>query len=210
MRTPRAPRRETLQKGIIILPSAFTLGNLFFGLYAMVAASRGDLVWAGWFIVFAGTLDMLDGSVARFTPHRVSFRRRARLSRRCDLVRGRARIRHLRNLLRRGSVGLDSVVRLRHGRRRTISPLQHRAGWRCETPLPRSPFACGSGNPRHVLPVQPNPVLRDVSERPSLGPDHGRGHGSARCAPGEPRAVRQGAEDRPPHRQGCAEHRPSC
>ncbi|HBD98619.1 MAG TPA: CDP-diacylglycerol--serine O-phosphatidyltransferase, partial [Gemmatimonadetes bacterium] len=27
----------------------------------------GDLVWAGWFIVFAGTLDMLDGSVARFT-----------------------------------------------------------------------------------------------------------------------------------------------
>ena len=67
MRTPRAPRRETLQKGIIILPSAFTLGNLFFGLYAMVAASRGDLVWAGWFIVFAGTLDMLDGSVARFT-----------------------------------------------------------------------------------------------------------------------------------------------
>ena len=33
----------------------------------MVAASRGDFIWAGWFIVFAGTLDMLDGSVARFT-----------------------------------------------------------------------------------------------------------------------------------------------
>ncbi|MBT3325177.1 MAG: CDP-diacylglycerol--serine O-phosphatidyltransferase [Gemmatimonadales bacterium] len=67
MRTPRAPRRETLQRGIIILPSAFTLGNLFFGLYAIVAATRGDLVWAGWFIMFAGTLDMLDGSVARLT-----------------------------------------------------------------------------------------------------------------------------------------------
>lgn len=67
MRTPRAPRRETLQKGVIILPSAFTLGNLFFGLYAMVAATRGDLIWAGWCIVFAGTLDVLDGSVARFT-----------------------------------------------------------------------------------------------------------------------------------------------
>ena len=67
MRRPRAPRRETLQKGIIILPSAFTLGNLFFGIYAIIAATRGDLVWAGWFIVFAGTLDMLDGSVARFT-----------------------------------------------------------------------------------------------------------------------------------------------
>jgi CDP-diacylglycerol---serine O-phosphatidyltransferase len=67
MRTPRAPRRETLQRGIIILPSAFTLGNLFFGIYAIVAASRGDFVWAAWFIMFAGTLDMLDGSVARLT-----------------------------------------------------------------------------------------------------------------------------------------------
>jgi len=59
--------RPHLQRGIIILPSAFTLGNLFFGLYAMVAATRGDLIWAGWFIVFAAVLDMLDGRVARFT-----------------------------------------------------------------------------------------------------------------------------------------------
>ena len=67
MRAPRPPRRETLQRGIIILPSAFTLGNLFFGVYAMVATLRDDLVWAGWFIMFAGTLDMLDGRIARFT-----------------------------------------------------------------------------------------------------------------------------------------------
>jgi CDP-diacylglycerol--serine O-phosphatidyltransferase len=52
---------------VIILPSAFTLGNLFFGIYAMVSASRGDFMTAGWLIVFAGTLDVLDGSVARFT-----------------------------------------------------------------------------------------------------------------------------------------------
>jgi len=67
MRAPRPPSRETLQRGVIILPSAFTLGNLFFGIYGMVAASRGDFLWAGWYIVFAGTLDMLDGRVARFT-----------------------------------------------------------------------------------------------------------------------------------------------
>ena len=67
MRAPRPPSRQTLQRGVIVLPSAFTLGNLFFGIYAMVAASRGDFVWAGWFIIFAGTLDVLDGSVARFT-----------------------------------------------------------------------------------------------------------------------------------------------
>ena len=56
-----------LQRGIIILPSAFTLGNLFFGVYAIVAATRGDFDWAGWFIVLAGVMDLLDGRVARFT-----------------------------------------------------------------------------------------------------------------------------------------------
>ena len=66
---PRVP----LQRGIIILPSAFTLGNLFFGVYAIVAATRGDFEWAGWFIVFAGILDLLDGRVARFTRTGTAF-----------------------------------------------------------------------------------------------------------------------------------------
>lgn len=61
----RPPPR--MQRGIIILPSAFTLGNLFFGIYGIVAATRGDFEWAGWFIIIAGILDMLDGRVARFT-----------------------------------------------------------------------------------------------------------------------------------------------
>ena len=56
-----------LQRGIIILPSAFTLGNLFFGVFAIVAATRGEFVWAAWYIVWAGLLDLLDGRVARFT-----------------------------------------------------------------------------------------------------------------------------------------------
>jgi len=64
----RARRRKPqLRQGIIILPSAFTLGNLFFGIYALVSAARGDLVWAGWFIVFAAILDLADGRIARFT-----------------------------------------------------------------------------------------------------------------------------------------------
>jgi CDP-diacylglycerol---serine O-phosphatidyltransferase len=61
------PGREKLQKGIIILPSAFTLANLFFGFYAIVATTRGEFEWAGWFVVWAGVLDMLDGRIARFT-----------------------------------------------------------------------------------------------------------------------------------------------
>lgn len=60
-------RRAQLQRGIIILPSAFTLANLFFGFYAIVAATRGDMLQASWFIILAAVLDMLDGRVARFT-----------------------------------------------------------------------------------------------------------------------------------------------
>ena len=65
--------RKPLQRGIIILPSAFTLGNLFFGLYAMVSAARGDFIWAAWYIVFAAILDLIDGRVARFTRTGTSF-----------------------------------------------------------------------------------------------------------------------------------------
>jgi len=65
--------RPQLQRGIIILPSAFTLGNLFFGIYALVTASRGDFVWAGWYIVFAALLDFADGRIARFTRTGSSF-----------------------------------------------------------------------------------------------------------------------------------------
>jgi CDP-diacylglycerol--serine O-phosphatidyltransferase len=71
LKAPEQPRgllaQVPLQRGIIILPSAFTLGNLFFGVFAIVAATRGEFEWAAWYIVFAGILDMLDGRVARFT-----------------------------------------------------------------------------------------------------------------------------------------------
>ena len=62
-------RRESgrLQRGVIVLPSAFTLGNLFFGVWAMVAAERGDFVQAAWFVVFCAIADNLDGRIARFT-----------------------------------------------------------------------------------------------------------------------------------------------
>jgi len=49
------------------MPSAFTLGNLFFGFWAIVSAFNGNFRWAGRFIVFAGILDMLDGRVARLS-----------------------------------------------------------------------------------------------------------------------------------------------
>lgn len=65
--TDRVRERGRLQRGIIILPSAFTLGNLFLGVHAIVSAARGDFDLAAWSIVIAAVLDMLDGRIARFT-----------------------------------------------------------------------------------------------------------------------------------------------
>ncbi len=66
-RLRRERPRGNLRRGVIILPSAFTLGNLFFGFYAIVAAFRGDFIWASWCIIIAWVLDYLDGRVARVT-----------------------------------------------------------------------------------------------------------------------------------------------
>jgi CDP-diacylglycerol---serine O-phosphatidyltransferase len=60
-------RRRRLRRGIVILPSAFTIGNLFLGVWAVVEATRGDFASAGWLIVLAAVFDMLDGRIARFT-----------------------------------------------------------------------------------------------------------------------------------------------
>ncbi len=67
MGDPVKPTRRHLRRGIIVLPNAFTLGNLFLGIWAMVSASRGHFEVAAWLIVIAAIVDMLDGRIARFT-----------------------------------------------------------------------------------------------------------------------------------------------
>src|SRR4029077_1816493 len=63
---PRFPR-PNMRRVVIVVPSLFTLFNLFFGMWSMVLAARGEFYRAGWYIVFAGILDMLDGRVARLS-----------------------------------------------------------------------------------------------------------------------------------------------
>jgi CDP-diacylglycerol--serine O-phosphatidyltransferase len=60
-------RRPSIRHVVVVMPSTFTLGNLFFGFWSIVSAFNGNFRWAGWFIVFAGILDMLDGRVARLS-----------------------------------------------------------------------------------------------------------------------------------------------
>ncbi|HEY0023425.1 MAG TPA: CDP-diacylglycerol--serine O-phosphatidyltransferase [Longimicrobium sp.] len=68
-----SPRRRRLRRGVVILPSAFTLGNLFLGIWAIVNASRGEYFTAGWMIVGAAIMDLLDGRIARFTATGSAF-----------------------------------------------------------------------------------------------------------------------------------------
>ena len=66
MRGPRLPR-PNIRRVVVVVPSLFTLFNLFFGIWSMVLATRGEFYRAGWYIVFAGILDTLDGRLARLS-----------------------------------------------------------------------------------------------------------------------------------------------
>ena len=62
-----------MRRVVIVVPSLFTLFNLFFGIWSMVLASRGEFDRAGWYIFFAGILDALDGRVARLSKTGTRF-----------------------------------------------------------------------------------------------------------------------------------------
>src|SRR5437016_4888626 len=75
MATPDHTRRQQVRaetdrprnRSVIILPNGFTLASLFFGVFAIVAATRSEFDTAGLYVVFGGVCDALDGRVARAT-----------------------------------------------------------------------------------------------------------------------------------------------
>ena len=64
---PRPHEPRGLRRGVSLLPSLFTIANLFCGWACVVHAMRGDLTTAAPFIGVAIVLDMLDGRIARMT-----------------------------------------------------------------------------------------------------------------------------------------------
>jgi len=67
------PRRNRLRRGVYLLPSLLTMGNMFCGYACVVYAMRGEYETAAPFIGFAIVLDMLDGRIARMTGTTSAF-----------------------------------------------------------------------------------------------------------------------------------------
>jgi CDP-diacylglycerol--serine O-phosphatidyltransferase len=60
-------RARRFRRGVYLLPSMFTVGNMFCGYACIVYSMRGEYATAAPFIGFAMVLDMLDGRIARMT-----------------------------------------------------------------------------------------------------------------------------------------------
>ena len=60
-------RAEKLRKGVFLIPSLFTAGNLMCGFFSVIATFNGDFVYAAALIMLANILDGIDGYAARLT-----------------------------------------------------------------------------------------------------------------------------------------------
>ena len=68
-----AIRRPNMRRAVVLFPSGLTLGNLFFGVFAIIAASRLEFTTAGVYVMLGGICDALDGRVARATNAGTQF-----------------------------------------------------------------------------------------------------------------------------------------
>jgi CDP-diacylglycerol--serine O-phosphatidyltransferase len=58
---------DKLRKGVYLIPSLFTAGNLMCGFFAIIATFNGEFINAALFIILANILDGIDGYAARLT-----------------------------------------------------------------------------------------------------------------------------------------------
>jgi CDP-diacylglycerol--serine O-phosphatidyltransferase len=68
-----AQARRLRRGGVYLLPSMFTMANMFCGYACIVYAMRGEYVTAAPFIGIGIVLDMLDGRIARMTGSTSAF-----------------------------------------------------------------------------------------------------------------------------------------
>ena len=65
--------RERLSRGLFVLPTLFTVGNLFCGYLSIWCSIRGTFEIAAYLIIVAAVLDALDGRIARLTNSASAF-----------------------------------------------------------------------------------------------------------------------------------------
>ncbi len=65
--------RERLSRGLFLLPTLFTVGNLFCGYLSIWRSILGTFETAAILIIVAGVLDLLDGRIARLTNSTSEF-----------------------------------------------------------------------------------------------------------------------------------------
>jgi len=75
---PRVPLRhrmpkEKLRRGVYLIPSLFTAGNLMCGFFSIIATFRGDYITAALLILLANVFDGIDGYAARLTKTTSQF-----------------------------------------------------------------------------------------------------------------------------------------
>jgi CDP-diacylglycerol--serine O-phosphatidyltransferase len=64
---------EKLKKGIYIMPSLFTCGNISCGFLSVISSINGNFTKAAWLLIFAIAFDMMDGRIARLTKTTSEF-----------------------------------------------------------------------------------------------------------------------------------------
>ena len=75
---PRIPLRQRvrsaqLKRGVYLIPSLFTSGNLICGFFSLISTFNGEYLQAAIFVILAHLLDGLDGYVARLTKTTSQF-----------------------------------------------------------------------------------------------------------------------------------------
>src|SRR5439155_962697 len=64
---------EKLRRGVYLIPSLFTAGNIMYGFFSIVSTFNGEYVQTALFVIFAHVLDGVDGYTARLTKTTSQF-----------------------------------------------------------------------------------------------------------------------------------------
>jgi len=72
-RKERKQKKESMRKGIYVLPNLFTAASLFCGFFSLLRTLQEDFYSAAGFILVSGLFDGMDGKIARYTNTTTRF-----------------------------------------------------------------------------------------------------------------------------------------